>query len=433
MMPFSNPYKKQRTASSPGVPPRRDSPFSPPMPFVTVHVPNDPACFCLSCQQLQQLDQEDPNPVLVSPPREERIVRAATVAPAAAAAAPVQPPVSARRSNDNPVQDRILPLSQCVQYRHYGAESDGRDALALTQKLARLENISLEPANGHARRVVNTWDAPEDNHVVSALANGALRELAGIGMNVASVRVGINDLFSPVVASCFVSALSNIGIHRLSHAGNIAPRDETRDNARAFANNYKANFLFVPLMTTEKKLSTLNCCNAAEFYYNDAGDKFTNPSYWEDSVSIRRFGGRSFSSIEIGAFIPDWTIPDAVLQDHQLAMTWLAENGPVFSNGQAFYLSLKQEYVTVFIRNMQSPLVACARKAGFFPVFAAKNIIVQKTENFGINGAQMTTINMQPRSYLALVGFAKGNKDNLQIVTIKNDNNELMVLPNHAA
>ena len=156
--------------------------------------------------------------------------------------------------------------------------------------------------------------------------------------------VNSSNSFHCPVASCFVSALANIGIHRLSHAGNIAPRDETRENARSFASNYKANFLFILVMTADKKLSTLNPNNGTKFYYNDVGDKFMNPSYWEEAVSIRRVPGRTFSSIEIGAFIPDWTIPDAVLQEHQLAMQWLAANGPVFSNGQTFYLLQSRIY-----------------------------------------------------------------------------------------
>ena len=117
----------------------------------------------------------------------------------------------------------------------------------------------------------------------------------------------------------------------------------------------------------------MNAANAAEFYTDRNGNRFVNPSYWEENVTICRAGQQSFSSIEIGAYIPEWTTADADLLEHRLGMTWLAENGPAFSNGQAYYLSLKQEFVTVFIRNMQSPLDTTARRAGFFPVFAAKN------------------------------------------------------------
>jgi hypothetical protein len=161
---------------------------------------------------------------------------------------------------------------------------------------------------------VNAWDAPDIQQLSNAYAETALDELAGIGMNVASVRTTINDLFSNVVASCFFDALANIGIHRLSHAGNIAPRDETRNNSRAFATSYKANFLFIPHMATDKKLSTLNRTNGTEFYYDEHGNKFVNPSFWEDHVTLKRAGGGHFSSIEIGAYIPEWTVPEAELQ-----------------------------------------------------------------------------------------------------------------------
>lgn len=452
MMPFTNPYNKRTTPPSTGrAQQRHQSPLSPPARFRTVHLENDPACFCDACQLRQELEQpsipDRVKPVVVSPPREDRVVRArvAGIAGAPAVQAQPEPPfppqplnlVHAQRDPPvppqahNPVQERILPLSLCVQSRHFGNHGNAEEANSLVRTFSRIPNVNLEPANSHGRRVVHMWSAPNNGAMTNASVANALGELSAMGMNIGGVRTGVDDLFAPVVKSHFMPQLAGIGIHRLSHGGSVAPRDETRDNVRSFLANGKHSFLFCPVNCTDKQLSTVSCKNSEEFYYNEVG--FTNPAFWEDSVVLKRTAnGSTFSTLEIGAFIPDWTIPEAAAQEHALAMEWLAANGPVFANGQVFYLSLKNEYVTVFIRNMQSPVVRAGRLAGFFPIFAAKNLIIQKTADFGINGHQLTTINLQPRSYLALVGFYKGTKDNLQIITLANGNNDLMVLPNHA-
>jgi hypothetical protein len=79
---------------------------------------------------------------------------------------------------------------------------------------------------------------------------------------------------------------------------------------------------------------------------------------------------------------------------------------------------------------MQSELVGAARRAGFFPVFALKNAIIQKSPKFGLNGYQLSTINLQPKSYLAMIGFVKGAAPNLQFITLTNSQNKVMVIAN---
>lgn len=135
-------------------------------------------------------------------------------------------------------------------------------------------------------------------------------------------------------------------------------------------------------------------------------------------------------SLDLAAFLPDWSIAQPFKDSHSDAMKYMASNGPVFENSSCFYLSLKQEYVHVFLRNMETDLVAKARLCGFKPLFLLKNAIIQATSNFGLNGQQVTTIDILPKSYLCLVGFFKGKGDNLQIITLKNQSNKFMVIAN---
>ena len=156
-------------------------------------------------------------------------------------------------------------------------------------------------------------------------------------------------------------------------------------------------------------------------------------TFWSDNVDIKlsKFKNTFFRSIELAGYIPSWTVSEYYQNDHTDAMKWMRNSkGPVFNINDSYYLSLKQEYATVFTRNMESPLMAKARLAGFNPLFLLKNAIIQETHLFGLNGHQVTTIDIKPKSYLALVAFYKGSGKDLQIITLTNESNNVMVIRN---
>jgi len=158
-----------------------------------------------------------------------------------------------------------------------------------------------------------------------------------------------------------------------------------------------------------------------------------NRSFWRDNLDIKHIrGGCLFTTMDMGVLLPPWTVADCFCEEHSEAMQWMAENCAAFPGKTTFYLSLKNEYAHVFLKNMESVLVAKARLAGFRPLFLMKNAIVQKKSNYGLNGHQVTSINIKPRSYLALVGFFKGGEDNLQLITLKNQQNQFMVIDSGA-
>ena len=137
-----------------------------------------------------------------------------------------------------------------------------------------------------------------------------------------------------------------------------------------------------------------------------------------------------FRSLEIGAVVPDWTVRESDLTNHLQAFEWMAARGPVMDNGRTYYMSLKQEYVTVFINNMKSPLVSAARRAGWLPLFCAKNFLPSFKPGYGMNGGwQVTSVNLTPKSYLCLLGFFKKNADGeIKIIMLRDSTNRLMVL-----
>jgi hypothetical protein len=178
------------------------------------------------------------------------------------------------------------------------------------------------------------WEEPEpasdeQGNRLQAAAEDTLQELASLGKNVESVVGGVTEVYSPVVIQCLLGALSDLCMSTLSHGGHIAPRDETREGIRALNMNVKTNLVFIPMMVTNKKISAFNNEMKPEFW---DGKTIYNPEWWEGNVSLTRMtdgSGNFFSSLEIGAWVPDYLIPESELQEHKLAMKWLAHHGPV--------------------------------------------------------------------------------------------------------
>lgn len=263
-------------------------------------------------------------------------------------------------------------------------------------------------------------------------ANQALRELQSLGIEEDMVVSSTETLFSPTVHQCLLGPMRHIGVYRLSTANNFCPMKENSNGGagtRIFDYNHKGCFFFSPVMIREGSASMFNAKNEFEFFEGANGVKQYNTRYWSGNLQVKRKqGGDPFHTLEIGASIPEWTVADQFKDKHQDGLIWMATNGAVMSNKKSFYLSMKNEYATVFLKNMKSQLMGKARLAGFLPLFLMKNAIVQRTSHFGINGHQITTINIKPKSYLALAGFFKGSGDDLQLIVLKNQEDNFMVL-----
>ena len=267
----------------------------------------------------------------------------------------------------------------------------------------------------------------------TSLTEEAVKELEEMGLSTAGITKSTAQVFSEVVNTCLLAPLQKIGVHNLSTAANLCPRIDNNVLGRMIDRNHKACFFFTPVMIRNKKLSLLNRCNKAEITSTPGSPKVYNHTFWRDNLDIKRLrDGALFSTLEMGAFLPPWSIAESFKQEHEDAMHWMASHCAAFPDKNTLFLSVKQEYATVFLKNMESPLVAKARLAGYRPLFLMKNAIVTETSHFGLNGYQVTSINVKPKSYLALVGFFKGNNTNLQLITLKNDEQNFMVLDNRS-
>jgi hypothetical protein len=243
-----------------------------------------------------------------------------------------------------------------------------------------------------------------------------------------------NQFFSPTIVQSFLQPMIDTGVYTLSHGGNFAVRDGSTHEQRSLQTNGKYAFLFSPIMLKDKKPSLLNAANKYEMIETPKGKKY-NRSFYRDNVETKFFTnnatGQTFSTLEIGAYVHEWQVFKDFLTDHQLGMTFMMSHGPAI-NQNMLLLSLKQKYVHVFLGNMESDLMEKARLAGFLPVFLIKNALLQKTAKFRVNGYQVSTMDMHPKSYLLLVAFYKGKEANgtLEIITLTNDKKQFMVLAN---
>ena len=472
MPPIRNPYKKVKQVKN--------------NPIVVVHMPNNPNCVCRKCSRkvdaaacaalasanAVQFEDSPSPPTLAGnvaidnqgfwfpqgldpvPPFASAATAFADL-PASTHAPNATTPTRARPPNDNgtPSQNNTGPTNTIAVAFVTPERGSSNSIIHANQKFFQVATFGSATGNAGKREAVATCcslvaagshlsfvsartkeEAPSKSGG-EAFIEDSLGDLESLGIATADMTTSTHQVFSEVVNNCLLSPLAQIGVHSLSTAASHCPRDEqTEGNTRLVDKNHKGCFFFTPLMIRDKKLSLINPENKHEFIAGPQGAKAFNRSFWKDSLMIKRTKpGGMFSSIEIGAHIPDWSIADCFQEEHKDAMEWMTNNCAAFPNNNTLFLSLKNEYATVFLRNMESPVVAKARLSGFRPLFLIKNAIVQQTDMFGINGWQVTSINLKPKTFLALIGFFKGTGDNLQLITLQHkDKHNFMVIDNRS-
>ena len=358
-------------------------------------------------------------------------IAAATTASATSSRGAPSALVTPIRANNSPTNNQP-PLSKRIgRIFHVDTFGSARGSVEVTQL-----GQALVGATTHL--IFKAAKSGESNPLVNqanASIAASIGDLEALGVATEEITTSTTQFFSRVVHHSLLTPLAQIGVHSLSTFADFAPRSNGDEDIRKVDMNHKGCFFFTPLMLKNKGLSLLNEQNHFEFTQLPNGNKVVNRDWWKENLQTKRKrDGGLFTTLEIGAFLPDWQVADCFKEEHEDAMKWMQENSAVFGGNNTLFLSLKNEYAHVFIKNMESPMVAKARLLGFHPLFLMKNAIVQSTEKFGINGHQFTTINLKPKSFLALVGFFKGKGEDLQLITLKNeDNSNFMVLsgPSH--
>jgi hypothetical protein len=315
-----------------------------------------------------------------------------------------------------------VPPDSLLQFRHYGPVPQ----TFIDSILCAARSTPLIQAQTHSRGVLS--NAPhgfplqnQADHLHNLMVANGLQGVYG--------QVNVYDIMSPVVALCLQTPIQTIGIGTLSLADDFAPFSKHSAMGRALNMNHHGNICFTPISLRDKKPCLFNLHNHLEI---DGNGKY-NPSFWTDQKVVRKSTQTRtgiFKSIEFGALVPTWLVPVSQLDGHNAAFSWMKQYGPACQAGSAnvYYLSLKEEYCTVFERNMSSPLMKTAREANWLPLFLLKQCIVQKTTHFGINNFQISSVDTTPKSYLCLAAFYKGDGDDLKLITLTDAQSSFIVV-----
>lgn len=412
-MVIPNPYKKQRTMGNPWTPPRPTGALA--------QMTTTPPRFTPVTNQV--------TPSIASPPSIPRVSSPGGVVPAEGALVvqhmPGSPECVCASCLDGKPFASVVQLPFKVDVFGGASPSAAKDLLQGINRIASV--LEMVPVHHHGAGSIDSVQGSATISIIERLR----QESASIGLAMDGARMHQSEVYSEVVLQSLLRPMNQIGVYNLATAAHYAKLDEGADGLRIIDPNFKGSFFFTPQMVHNKAPSYLNNKNKLEFYaHPDTGAPVYYKQFWHDNMDCKnRAGGGTFRTIEVGARLPAWTIPDLGMDDHLFATEWMKKNGPVMPNG-LFYLSMKEEYCTVFLRNMGSELVAQARSAGFLPLFLIKNVICGRTAKFGVNGQQFTTINLAPKSYLALVAFYQEKDGELNLITIKNNQDTFMVMRN---
>ena len=334
MPPIRNPYQPHRNAKPP--------------PLVVRHMPGNPNCVCHSCEWGR------------TPSRAARNFHETGVPTFSGTSVNETPPRASVPAAVTPARDEI-PTRNIFSFSRFGPPlnrlNQGHPGLSLTDCVQRLSEdaVALDwvPAayhsitEGQSQQMVSKDDRYKEE---------SLAELKAMGMDTQGVTTELTEIFSPVVTQCLLDPMARLGVNYLTHAANFCPLNEIGDQLeRTIDKNHKGCFFFTPQMIRDKKISLYNPSNKLEFYKEGPNKKYYH-SYWRDALNTKRVAGNQsyFSTIEMGAFLPPWTIAECFRKDHEDAMLWMAGNAAAFPGNTTLFLSLKNEYATVFLKNMET-------------------------------------------------------------------------------
>ena len=280
--------------------------------------------------------------------------------------------------------------------------------------------------------VSNEDTAIVGRHTATASDILTAHSMSSLGVHAGHIASGMEAFLAPIVRQAFSPQLQQVGCVNLHNASHFVRRERGSDTLSPFANQ-RGNVLFTPVMVTNTTVCIKNNNGDAEFYPDATkpnGLRY-NTKFWSGhaSTKFRRSTNTKFSTVEFGMLMPLWTIPPVDQHSHNEAVTFLAGNGGYIPHSNVGYLSLKSKYSFAFLKWMTSSIVARAREAGWSPLFLIKNVLLQRNDVYGVRDHIFTSIDLQPRSYLALVGFFKGTTaTDVSVITINNSNNELLSL-----
>jgi hypothetical protein len=253
------------------------------------------------------------------------------------------------------------------------------------------------------------------------------------GIDTSSTSLGVNPYVSPIVYEACFTALAGVG---MTYCNTIADCIAQTEEGPKLNLNHKFNFLFqvIPYDRGSDKSTIISPNGIRMFSRTDRGNTYGRDFFRGFlEVKNRRDGGL-FSNLDVLMSIPTFAIPDLQMDAHVEACEIMSSIGPGCSNMRnAYQLSLKQAYAHHFLTVMSSEIVATMMEKGWAPLWLMKNCLLAKTDRiYAPSGYYFSSLDKTPKSYLHLVGFFRGTKENnnLCIVTLTNNSNQFLRIAN---
>ena len=316
-----------------------------------------------------------------------------------------------------------VPSNKNSMFHHYGEKTTEGNELRV--RLAESSILmELVDATYHSKQFLDKTSYAPDSAI-----EDLKKMYQSNGIDISDAADDLNTFISSTVAESLIEPMKEIGVHQFSTADDFAPRtDSDTPSERTVNTSHIGSIFFTPQMMRNGELSFFNPKNQSEMTKDSFGRLKYTKGFWNHSTNFKSTKmGKGFRILDIGAFVPEFTIPEPKVTDHTQAMQWMASHGPVFNSGKVFYLSLKQEYATIFVRWMDTEVVASARVAGFHPLFLFKNAKIHNSP-FGLNKHQLTSIDTPTKSYLVLAGFYKLRDGKPEIITLTNKQHKFLAL-----
>ena len=231
-----------------------------------------------------------------------------------------------------------------------------------------------------------------------------------------------NIMFNPLMGQMLGEVFSKMRIDSINSLNDwlVMSNDDHEGNKKASTSPGNMVVCFVPLKAGLPS-PYYNRYNDEEFI-SEGKTVHYNDKFWRNQVDFKNIpGGKILCILDCAGFIPEFVLKENSIKDHREALKWFHDYGcGVGGSGPFFKCSFFGPYVHVLESFLTSPIVKVARIYGFWPLFLIKNFLLQQTR-FGVNGMQFSSVNMNARTSIMLIGFWRmkhNNRKKLEFISV---------------
>ena len=266
------------------------------------------------------------------------------------------------------------------------------------------------------------FEMKQSNYLISTkggLGNAAVKW----GLELEGVTLPSKDImFNPLIGQMLGEVFSKMRIESINSLNDwlVTCNDDHQGNKKPCSSPGNMMVSFVP-MKAGLPSPYYNRYNDEEFI-RDGNTVHYNDSFWRNQMDFKNLpNGNLLCILDCAGFIPEFVLKQNSIQEHREALKWFHDYGcGVGGSGPFFKCSFFGPYVHVLESFLTSAIVKVARIYGFWPLFLVKNFLLQQTK-FGVKGMQFSSVNMNARTSVMLIGFWRmkhNNQKKLEFISV---------------